>query len=225
VGELSASIAHELNQPLAAILSNTQAAQRFMAAGQPDLAEVREILKDVAGDTARARDVIRQLRALVNNREPDFISLDLGRTVRDVVGFLHGDILTRHVRVVLQLSPGLPPVRGDRTQLQQVLINLMLNAFDAMQSNPVSERLVTVSTSLKAGPFVCVAVRDRGPGIPEDKLDVVFEPFFTTKSEGMGVGLCVSRSIIEAHGGRLWAENNADRGAVFHFTLHIAETL
>jgi PAS domain S-box-containing protein len=224
MGELSASMAHELNQPLTAILTNAQAAQRFMAAGPTDMDEFREILKDIAADTTRARDVIRHLRALVKKSEPDFTRLEIGETVREVVGFLHGDIVARNVRVILELAPDLPPVHGDRTQLQQVLINLLLNAFDALNGDPVSGRLVTVTTTREAPKFIRVTVRDSGVGIPPDQLDSIFEPFYTTKSEGMGMGLSVTRSIIESHQGRIWAENNPDRGASFHFTLTVDGT-
>lgn len=221
MGELSASMAHELNQPLTAILSNAQAAQRFMASGTADMNEFREILKDIAYDTTRARDVIRHLRALVKKSEPDFMRLDVSDTIREVVGFLHGDIVARNVRVALELAPNLPPVHGDRIQLQQVMINLLLNAFDALNGSPVSDRLVVVATTLDAPRLVRVSVRDSGVGIPRDKLDSIFDPFYTTKPEGMGMGLSVTRSIIESHGGRIWAENNADRGAMFQFTLMV----
>jgi two-component system sensor kinase FixL len=222
MGELSASMAHELNQPLTAILTNAQAAQRFMASGKADMNEFREILKDIAHDTTRARDVIRHLRALVKKSESDFTHLDIGETIREVVGFLHGDRVARNVRVVLELATGLPPVCGDRIQLQQVMINLLLNAFDALTNTPVPERSVVVATVLDSSQLIHITVRDNGTGIPADKLHALFEPFYTTKSEGMGMGLTVSRSIIEAHRGRIWAENNPEGGATFHITLPVA---
>ena len=221
MGELSASMAHELNQPLTAILTNAQAAQRFMASGKADLDEFREILKDIAHDTTRARDVIRHLRSLVKKSAPDFTPLDLNDTIREVIGFLHGDIVARNVRVTLELAPNLPPVHGDRIQLQQVTINLLLNAFDALNGNPVPERLVTVATALESSKRVRVTVRDTGTGIPSDKIESVFEPFYTTKREGMGMGLSVTRSIIESHEGRIWAENDPKRGALLHFILPV----
>lgn len=223
MGELSASMAHELNQPLTAILTNAQAAQRFMASGKADMNEFLEILKDIAYDTTRARDVIRHLRALVKRSEPDYTRLNVGDTVREVVGFLRGDIVARNVHVGLELATDLPAARGDRIQLQQILINLLLNAFDALNGNPVPERLVSVATALESPKRIRVTVRDCGAGIPTDKLDSIFEPFFTTKPEGMGMGLSVTRSIVEAHGGRIWAENNEQRGAAFHFTLPVNE--
>ena len=224
MGELSASMAHELNQPLTAILTNAQAAQRFIAGGQADVNEFREILKDIVYDTTRARDVIRHLRALVKRSEPAFTRLDAGDTIREVVGFLHGDIVARNVHVSLELTPDLPAIHGDRIQMQQILINLLLNAFDALNGNPVADRLVTVVTMMESPQFIRVTVRDRGVGIPPHKIDSIFEPFFTTKPEGMGMGLSVTRSIVEAHGGRIWAENNVEGGAAFHFTLPVDES-
>jgi C4-dicarboxylate-specific signal transduction histidine kinase len=208
-----------LNQPLTAILTNARAGQRFMAAGNEDLDEFREILKDIAFDTVRARDVIRHLRALAKKSEPNFVRLDINETIREVVDFLHGDIVARNVRVVLEFTPNLPPVHGDHVQLQQVMINLLLNGFDALNGNPVAQRLVVVKTKLESPAVVCVTVQDKGTGIPPDKLESVFDPFYTTKREGMGMGLSVTRSIIESHRGRIWAENNAGVGAAFHFTL------
>lgn len=225
MGELSASMAHELNQPLTAILTNAQAAQRFMASGTADMDEFREILKDIAYDTTRARDVIRHLRALVKRSEPDFTKLEVGDTIREVIGFLHGDIVARNVRVSLELLADLPPVLGDRIQLQQVLINLLLNAFDALNGNPVAERLVTVALTQESSRLVRVTVRDCGAGLSPEKLTAIFEPFFTTKQDGMGMGLSVTRSIVESHGGRIWAENNSTGGAAFHFTLPVAKTI
>ena len=224
MGELSASMAHELNQPLTAILTNAQAAQRFMVSGKADMDEFREILKDIAYDTTRARDVIRNLRALVRRSEPEFTQVDLGNTIRKVVSFLHGDIVARNVRIGLELSPNLPPVHGDPIQLQQILINLLLNAFDALNSNPVSERIVTVAAALESSNRIRVTVRDSGAGIPPDKLDSIFEPFYTTKRDGMGMGLSVTRSIVEAHRGRIWAENSREGGAALYFTLPVIET-
>lgn len=221
MGELSASMAHELNQPLTAILTNAQAGQRFLAASEPDLAEFSEILKDIAHDTTRARDVIRHLRALVKKGEREFTRLDVNETIREVVGFLHGDIVARNVQVEPRLTEELPVVEGDRIQLQQVIINLLLNAFDAMRGQPVPERRVIVSTETDSPTSIRVSVRDRGPGIPSEALNKVFEPFFTTKREGMGMGLSVTRSIVESHGGRIWAENATKGGAVLHFTLKV----
>jgi len=222
MGELSASMAHELSQPLTAILTNAQAAQRFLAAGQPDPGEFREILQDIAQNTTRARDVIQHVRALVKKDEQDFSDLDVDEAIRRVVTFLRGDIAARNARVELELTPDLPPVHGDPIQIQQVLINLILNSFDAMDGLSFPKRCATISTKPEPAGRVRVTVRDCGTGIPPDKLELIFQPFYTTKSKGMGMGLSVTRSIVELHGGRIWAENHDAGGAAFHVTLPVA---
>ena len=219
MGELAASLAHELNQPLTAILSNAQAAQRFMAAKPADLEEVQEILKDIVQDDSRASEVIQRMRALVKKEEVAFAPLDLGEVIRDVARLVHSDAALLNVDVALELYPNLPTVQGDRVQLQQVVLNLLLNAFDAMRDCPVNERRVVLQAEQDGARMTKVAVRDRGPGLRGDKLDKIFQPFYTTKRDGLGMGLSISRTIIEAHGGRLWAENNPDRGATFYFTM------
>jgi two-component system sensor kinase FixL len=221
MGELAASLAHELNQPLTAILSNAQAAQRFMAADPADLEEVREILKDIVQDDSRASEVIQRMRALVKKEELAFASLDLTDVIREVELLVHSDAALHSIRVILDLIPGLPPAHGDKVQLQQVVLNLLLNSFDAMKDCMVNEREVNVQAELEGEGVLRVAVRDRGPGLRGDKLDKIFQPFYTTKRDGLGMGLSISRSIIEAHGGRLWAENNLDRGATFYFTVPV----
>jgi two-component system sensor kinase FixL len=223
MGELTASLAHELNQPLAAILTNAQAARRSLEAEPDGLDEVREILADIVQDTSRASEIIRRVRALVRKEPSDFAPLDLAGTVLDVVRLLHGDATLRSSRVALDVRPDLPPVRGDRVQLQQVALNLLLNAFEAMKGGPASERRVVVQADLEGPRTVRVAVRDRGPGLSGDEIDRIFQPFYTTKREGLGLGLSISRSIIEAHGGRLWAQNNPDRGATFYFTVPVRD--
>jgi C4-dicarboxylate-specific signal transduction histidine kinase len=224
LGELSASMAHELNQPLTAILANSQAAQRFMANGEPDLGEFREILKDIASDTTRARDVIRNLRTLVKKGDFSPVALDLNDIISEVIGFLHGDIVNRNVTVSLELASDLPPVLGDRVQLQQVLLNLLINAFDAVGDKPADERLVTIRTALDDETAVRVSVRDRGIGMAPERLAQLFQAFCTTKKNGLGMGLSVTRSIVEAHRGRIWAEPNPDAGMAFHFTVPLAKS-
>ena len=221
MGELAASLAHELNQPLTAIYSNAQAAQRFMAANPADLEEVREILKDIVQDNSRAGEVIHRMRALVKKQEIAFVPLDASGVIRDVVLLVHSDAILHNIRVVLELDPDLPPVRGDRVELQQVVLNLLLNAFEAMKDCPASQREITVRAALDGPDVVRVVVRDRGTGMSSENLDKIFQPFYTTKRDGLGMGLSISRSIIEAHGGRLWAENNSDRGATFCFTVPV----
>ncbi len=220
MGELAASLAHELNQPLTAILSNAQAAQRFMATNPADMEEVHEILKDIVRDNSRASEVIRRMRALVRKEELEFESLDLASVIGDIVTLVHSDVVLRNICVLLEFRPGLPMVRGDKVQLQQVLLNLLLNAFDAMKDCPANEREVVIEAGQNGGRIVEVAVRDHGTGLTRDKFEKIFQPFYTTKRDGLGMGLSICRSIIEAHGGRLWAENNnPDRGATFCFTV------
>jgi two-component system sensor kinase FixL len=219
MGELSASLAHELNQPLTAILSNAQAAQRFLIANPADLEELREILKDIVKDNARASEIIQRMRALVKKEELAFAPIDLGSVVRDVAALVRSDAILQGVRILLEVNPDLPPVRGDKVQLQQVVLNLLLNAFDAMKDCPANEREVKVLAETACASLLKLTVRDRGAGLNGDSLNKIFQPFYTTKRDGLGMGLAISRSIIDAHGGRLWAESNPDRGATFYCTL------
>jgi len=222
MGELAASLAHELNQPLTAILSNAQAAQRFLAAQPAELDEVSEILKDIVQDNNRASQVIQRMRALVKKESIAFAPLDLPSFIKDVVQLLNSDAVLHNVRVSVEIDPDLPPVHGDKVQLQQVMLNLLLNAFDAMTHCPINERMVAVLAQRDGAERMAVAVRDHGTGLAGDKLAKIFQPFYTTKPAGLGMGLSISRSIVEAHGGRLWAENNSGRGATFFFTLSVA---
>jgi PAS domain S-box-containing protein len=218
IGEMAGALAHELNQPLAAILSNAQAAIRFLKSATPDLDEVREILRDIAVDDTRAGEIIRRIRSLVKKDAADLRTLGINDVVEEVVGLLHSDALIRGVTVTLELEPGLSRIQGDRIQLQQVLLNLLLNAFDAMGELMPGERSVTIR-SRQVDSFVMVTVSDLGTGIQAGHPDELFEPFRTTKPNGLGLGLSISRSIVANHGGRLWAENNRGRGATFGFTL------
>jgi PAS domain S-box-containing protein len=220
MGELAASLAHELNQPLTAILSNAQAAQRFLTADPANVGEVRAILRDIVEDDNRAGEVIRRVRELVRKGDLEIAALDLETIVRDVVMLIHSDAILHKVNILLQMDPGTPKVHGDKVQLQQVILNLLLNAFQAMKDCPVTERQVTVRTKLDSH-MAIVAVRDRGEGLKDDQLEKIFQPFYTTKDNGLGLGLAISRSIVEAHGGRLWAKNNPDRGATFCFTVPV----
>jgi C4-dicarboxylate-specific signal transduction histidine kinase len=222
MGALAGSLAHELNQPLTAILSNAQAGSRFLAGPTPNLAEVREVLQDIAQGTKRAGEIIRQLRTLVKKDQPRFELLDLNRVIEDVVRLLHSDTVIRKVRVALDLDSDLRSVQGDSVQMQQVMLNLMLNAFDAMKEIPESERKVSVRTRQPDPGVVQIEVEDCGTGIPPEMLGRLFEPFQSTKRDGLGLGLSISRSIVEAHGGRLWAANNTDRGATFCSTVPVA---
>lgn len=219
LGELAASMAHELNQPLAAILSNAQAARRFLAAPEADLDEIRAILDDIIKDDKRAGEVIHRLRALVQKREAvETERLNLNELVRDAERLLHGELVARNTQLVEQLQPDLGPAVGGRVELQQVLLNLLVNALDAMRDVPVSERAVTVETASADG-WVELRVCDAGPGIPESLLPEIFRPFFTTKQHGLGMGLAISRSILEACGGTLTAANRPGGGAQFTLRL------
>jgi PAS domain S-box-containing protein len=219
LGELSGSITHELGQPLTAILTNAQAALRFLTQEPADIRNVREILVDIVDDDRRAADVIHRLRELFTKGEVQSKSLDLNEVIEDVLKLLHGDLLNQHVVVDRELAETLPAVRGDRVQMQQVIINLIVNACDAMSDTESSKRRLSVRTESRDGDGVRAAVGDQGCGIAPDQLERVFEPFVTTKSKGMGLGLAVCRTIIAAHGGALWAENNPEAGACFVITL------
>jgi C4-dicarboxylate-specific signal transduction histidine kinase len=219
LGELSGSLAHELNQPLTAILSNAQAAQRFLARGDADLNEVREILKDIVSDDKRAGEIISGLRLLLTKGEMQCKPLDLNHVVSDVLRLVRSDLLNTGVIVNTELMRGLPMANGDRVQLQQVLINLVVNGCEAMAKVESPARQLVVRTALTVEGEVCTSVSDMGHGVPSHNLERVFDPFFTTKKHGLGLGLAVCRTIIAAQGGRLWAANNTGRGASFHFTL------
>jgi PAS domain S-box-containing protein len=220
LGELSGALAHELNQPLTAILTNADAARRFLARDPSNLAPVRQSLDEIITADRRAADVIRRLRALLKQGEAIRQPLDLNDLIREAMGLAQGDLTARNVRVEVSLASELPPVVGDRVQLQQVLLNLVLNACDAMAATPTG-RQVIVTTAAEEPDGVRVSVSDAGPGVPADKIDRLFEPFFTSKPDGLGLGLTICRSIVTAHGGRLWLTNNADRGATFHFLLPV----
>jgi two-component system sensor kinase FixL len=221
MGELAASLAHELNQPLTAIMSNVQAAQRFLAGGVVDVKELTEILNDIMTDDRRASEVIRRMRALATKGELEMAPLDLAGVLREVSMLVQSDAIVRGVHVSIELNGSLP-ARGDRVQLQQVFLNLLLNAFDAVKDRPPAQRSVIVAAERSADDTISVAVRDSGVGLSPDKVDKIFTPFFTSKPDGLGLGLSISRSIVEAHGGRLRAENNADCGATFHLVLPLS---
>jgi C4-dicarboxylate-specific signal transduction histidine kinase len=219
MGQLTSALAHELNQPLGAILRNAEAAEMFLQKEEPDLAEIRAILADIRKDDERAGNVIDRMRSLLQRRSLELKSLDFGELLAETVTLAQSDARARRVHLALQAPANLPFVRGDRVHLQQVLLNLILNGLDATASSATAARLVTVRAETAADGSVEVAVRDSGTGIPGDKLDRLFEPFFTTKPNGMGMGLAISHTIVEAHGGKIWGGNNGSRGAVFKFTL------
>jgi signal transduction histidine kinase/integral membrane sensor domain MASE1 len=222
LGQLSGALAHELNQPLAAILSNAQAAQRFLKQnGSTDNDEFEEILKDIADADKRAGAVIQRLRTLLKKGETEYQSLDLNEIVHDVLRLTHSDLLTQNVNVTTRLDKSLPNINGDFVQLQQVMLNLILNACEAMTVNSASDRALTVTTELNENNQVKFAIEDTGPGIDPNLLDRIFEPFVTTKDQGLGLGLSICQSILSAHNGSLLARNNVDQGATFYMVLPV----
>jgi signal transduction histidine kinase len=223
LGELSGGIAHELNQPLTAILSNAQAAQHFIAGkGELDKVELAEILKDIIAADQRAGAVIHRLRALFKKGETHLQPLDANELVREVLGIAHGDLMTRAVEVVPELAPGLPQVEGDRVQLEQVMLNLVMNACDAMSGMlPEGRRLAIRTRAVDAS--VHVSFTDRGTGFRVEDYEKLFQPFYTTKPQGLGLGLSISRSIILAHRGALWGTSSPSHGATFHISLPVLD--
>ena len=221
LSELSGSLAHELNQPLAAILSNAQAAQRFLSEDAPNLDELREILQDIVSDDRRAGEIIRGLRTLLKKGELDNAPVGVNELVQDVLKLARSDLMNGGVDLQVKFDPALPGIFGDRVQLQQVLLNLVMNGCEAMAHTAAPERRLLVSTALNPGEGVQICVVDRGHGIPQAQLERVFEPFVTSKAGGLGLGLAVCRRIVGAHGGRLWAEHNAEGGATFCLMLPV----
>jgi PAS domain S-box-containing protein len=224
MGQLASALAHELNQPLGAILRNAEAAELFLQHDPPDQDELRAILADIRKDDQRAGEVIERLRALLKRRSIETRALDVNELLRNVATLTRADAVGRHIRLEIEAPvPGLPPVMGDLVHLQQVLLNLVLNAMDAVDGLPAERRQVVVRAGRLDERTVEVEVSDSGHGIAAERLALIFEPFFTTKATGMGMGLPISRTIIEAHGGRIWAESNVGQGATFRFTLPVAE--
>jgi len=223
VGELTASLAHELNQPLTAILANAQAARRILESDEADLTELRAIVGDIVDDDKRASEVIRRLRGFLKKGTLERSSVDMGELVSQVARLVAGDAIFRNVVIQLELALDLPPVYGDRVQLQQVALNLILNGMDAMRDSKAGNRTLVLRTARDGPATVEVTVQDSGVGIDEADLDHIFHAFYTTKTDGLGMGLAIARSIVEAHGGRLEAQNNADGGATFSFTLPLSD--
>ena len=222
MGELLASIAHEINQPLAAVATSASACLRWLNRDQPDLAAARDALARVVRDAHRGGDVIRSLRALTKKSGPQLTALDIRDTIEEVLALTHGELQQHGIVLLTDLSAGDQPVLGDKVQLQQVLLNLIMNAIQAMAAVIDRKRELSVSVALAKPGRVQVAVEDTGPGLDPAVAQRIFEPFFTTKSDGLGIGLSICRSIIEAHGGQLWASPRAPHGTAFHFTVPIA---
>jgi signal transduction histidine kinase len=217
-GELSSSLAHELNQPLGSILTNAETAELILSGQSPDLNEVKEILADIRRDDLRASEVIRRLRSFMKRTTFETRDVDLNGLMREVFDFLSAQAAARNVVLYLNASPEALKVKGDPVQLQQVIINLIVNSMDAMTAIPYG-RAVIGRAETKGGKSAVISISDCGPGIPADKLSHIFDPFFTTKEQGMGIGLSIARTIVLAHHGRIWAENGIDGGAVFRISL------
>ena len=223
VGELSASLAHELNQPLGSILTNAETAELIANSPSPDMAEIKEIMADIKRDDLRAAEIIRRLRNILKKAPSETRDLDLNEVVREVFDFLAVQAGARGVALSNVPAQQMLQVHGDRIQVQQVILNLILNGMEAMADAPAGQRKIIGRLAQLDEAFAEISIYDFGPGISSADLEKVFDPFFTTKMEGMGMGLSIARTIVEAHGGRIWAENHAAGGAVFRFTLPLAK--
>jgi PAS domain S-box-containing protein len=223
IGEFAASIAHDFIQPLAAAVANGEAARRWLNRDVPNLVEAQEAITSAINAADRASEVITRIRALLRNDKPEHLAVDINSVIRDVLSLTNSTLQGRNVLVRTRLPADLPPVRGDRIGLQQVIMNLITNGTDAMSSITDRSRILHIDSQIEASGSVLVAVADAGTGFNPGIADRIFDPLFTTKSNGMGLGLSICRSIIEAHGGRLWASPGSPHGAVFQFTMPIWE--
>jgi C4-dicarboxylate-specific signal transduction histidine kinase len=223
MGQLAASIAHEINQPVAAAVTNAHAALRWLGAEPPELDETREALSDIVKDARRVGEIIDRIRGLIARAPARNDRFDINEPILEVIALTRSEVQRNGVSLQTRLTGDLPPIRGDRIQLQQVILNLLVNAVEAMRGAGEGARELLISTGKDASDSVFVAVRDSGPGLDPQGLDHLFDPFYTTKPTGMGMGLSICRSIIEAHGGRIWAAGSAPQGAVFTFTLPVGE--
>jgi signal transduction histidine kinase len=225
LGELTASIAHEVNQPLAAAVINGNACLEWLAAEPPNFDEARKAIARLVKDAHRASDIIAQVRALTKGSTPEKLPLDINEIILATVTLIAGEIQQNQVSLQTQVSNEVPIVHGDRVQLQQVILNLILNAIEAMNLVPTGPRSLTVSSAKSDSNGVLISVQDSGAGFAKENRDRLFNAFYTTKPGGMGMGLAISRSIVENHSGRIWATPNSPHGAVFQFTLPIGGEL
>ncbi|HEY4802701.1 MAG TPA: ATP-binding protein [Paraburkholderia sp.] len=222
LGEMAAALGHEVDQPLTAILSNAQAAQRFLAQTPPAIGDLSELLAEVIADSARAHAIIRRMRQAARGETTGTTPIAVGSLVHDVIRLLRRETQACGATVCARIEDGLPQLRGDVVQLQQVLVNLLLNALDAVHDCRAEHRRIRVAVrATEDRSKVCLAVSDQGPGVEGDRLAALFTPFVTSKPQGLGLGLTISRTIVMAHGGQLWAEHNADRGLTFHIELPV----
>lgn len=220
LGEFSAALTHELRQPLASIRCNALAAQHLIATQRENLPQMREILGDIIAADMRAEEIIQRSRVLLKRREPQFEPVKIDELVQDVLGLARSTLVERKVELSIGVDEGIAPLQGDRVELEQVLLNLLLNACESMRTNAPLDRRIEVLAALNDGHReVLISVLDSGTGIEPEYLELMFEPFFSTKEDGLGLGLSICRAIIVAHKGRLWAANRPDRGAALHFTV------
>ena len=219
MGQLSASIAHEVKQPITAVVAYASAALRWLAARPPNFDEARQALKRIVADSERANHIVDRTRAFFKKEPQRKDGLDINETILELIAFMRSEVHKHGVELDVQLVDGLPQIQGDRVQLQQVMLNLMINALEAMSATNVGERMLLIRSGKTDANELCVAVQDSGPGLDAEHLEGVFEAFFTTKSHGLGMGLAICRTIVESHGGRLWATSNSAGGATFQFTL------
>jgi signal transduction histidine kinase len=219
LGEMAASIAHEVNQPLTAVIANANASLRWLAAATPNLDEARDALSRILRDGNRAGEVIARIRALVQKTDTEKVRLDINKTVQEIVLLMQNEAVRKGVAIRMDLAANVPPVSGDRIQLQQVILNLVMNGIEAMDTITDRPREMLIRSCEHESNQLLVAVQDSGVGIDSQNLEKIFDAFYTTKPQGMGMGLAICRSIIETHGGRLWATATKDRGATFRFTL------
>lgn len=223
IGELTATLTHQLNQPLTAILSNAQAAQRFLRAESPDLGELNEILSDIVAENRRANEVVNQIRTMMKRKELEMHPLNINEVIQEVVSLTRSDAVIRNIDVKLDLDPALSSTLGDRIQLQQVILNLMINGFESLAKQESTARKMIIKTCLHKSRAIQVDVHDSGPGIEGNIFKRIFEPFFSTKETGMGMGLSINKTIIASHGGDIWARNIPDKGITFSFTLPVEQ--
>jgi two-component system sensor kinase FixL len=219
LAELSATIAHEVNQPLAAIAMRAETGLRWLSRDQPNMAKVEQLMRDIASDARRASDIVQRIRKMATRHEPELIPLDLSEVVEEALLFVRHEIRSRSINLTVSVGVGLPIVLGDRIQLQQVIVNLLVNSIHAIMQVEGWRRRIDLETGVDEDDAVRFSIRDSGPGIANENLDRVFERFFTTREGGMGMGLAICQSIITAHGGSIAASNNGAGGAHFRFTL------
>lgn len=224
LGELTASIAHEVNQPLAAIVTNGNACLRWLGGAQPNFGEARQAVERIIKDSYRASEVIARIRTLVKKAPPRNDLVDVNEVILEVLALAQNEARRNHVLLKKELANDLPAVLGDRVQLQQVILNLIMNGLEAIGKSSEGERVLVVSSGRDETDHLILAVRDSGEGLDPANFEKIFDAFYTTKPDGMGMGLAISRTIVETHGGRLWASSNTPRGAVFQFTLPLPAT-